>query len=279
VKPLVLALALLANQARAAEFFDDFSVSDLAGLRAHGWVLRAGSGHPGAPGSRFDPAQIGLADGLLQLRLTTDGTPAGTLQPQLCHARKALVGTSSARVRFRDTAGSDPVVQSFFLAGPLRFDFDPDFSEVDFEYLPHGGWGSPETRLYGVSWQTVRLDPWQAHNHYAEAKGSHEGWHVLTVQVEAERTRHFVDGRLLRDAGGRSVPVVPMAISFSHWLAGGAQAGPMREHQFEVDWVLHVDGAPLSPAAMQQRVEALRAEGRNFVDTLPDRGLSSECNL
>jgi hypothetical protein len=48
-------------------------------------------------------------------------------------------------VRLRDTATPDPVVQSFFLAGPLRFDFDPEFSELDrifggFRRGEHGFW-------------------------------------------------------------------------------------------------------------------------------------------
>jgi hypothetical protein len=78
-------------------------------------------------------------------------------------------------------------VQAFFLARPLRFDYDPEFSEVDFEYLPHGGWGEPATRLYGVSWQTVRLDPWQSFNQASTLPGSFDGWQVLTVRVEATR--------------------------------------------------------------------------------------------
>ncbi len=262
-----------------ALFFDDFSQPDAAALQASGWVLRAGTGHPGLAGSRFDPALITLDAGLLRLTLHSDGTGAGTVQPQLCGARKFLLGTTSARIRLTDPAVRDPVVQSFYLAGPLRFDFDPEFSEVDFEYLPHGGWGSPATRLYGVSWQTVRLDPWVAHNSAGQAMGSHAGWQVLTVQVEPTRVRHFINGKLLNEASGRNLPVLPMAISFSHWLAAGAVPGAAREHAFEVDWVLHVAGPVQTPAAMQARVKQLRAQGVARRDTVPDPGLASECNL
>ena len=73
-----------------------------------------------------------------------------------------------------------------------RFDYDPQFSEVDWEYLPNGGWGSDKTRLYGVSWQTVQIDPWEAHNSAHEEFGSFDGWHTLLMQV----TRPFP---LLRD--------------------------------------------------------------------------------
>ncbi|MFT7776946.1 glycoside hydrolase family 16 protein [Roseateles sp.] len=279
-----LLLALLAAPALAVpsggEFFDDFSQPDLDALRASGWVLRDGTGHPGLPGARFTPGQLALDSGLLKLRLSTDGTPAGTTLAQLCAQRKFLIGTTTARVRLRDSAGSrDPVIQSFFLASPLKHDYDPDFSEVDFEYLPQGGWGEPETRLYGVSWQTVRIDPWQSFNQASIVKGSFDGWQVLTVQVEATRTRHYVNGRLMGEHTGRNVPAKPMAISFNHWLAAGAVEGAPRDHEFDVDWVLHAAGKTISPAAMQARVATLRKQGVARRDTVPDVGLTSECNL
>lgn len=262
------------------EFFDDFSQNSLDALRASGWVLRDGTGHPGLTGSRFSPGQLTLDSGLLKLKLTTDGTNANTMLAQLCAPRKFLIGTTTARVRFRDTPGSrDPVIQSFFLASPLKHDYDPDFSEVDFEYLPHGGWGEPETRLYGVSWQTVRIEPWESFNQASILKGSFDGWQLLTVQVEATRTRHYVNGRLIGEHTGRNVPSQPMAISFNHWISAGAVVGAVREHQFDVDWVLHAAGRTLSPETMQARATQLKRQGVARRDTLPDLGLTSECNL
>jgi hypothetical protein len=281
MKATIALLALMAAPAMAAgEFFEDFSQKDLDALRASGWVLRDGTGHPGLAGSRFSPGQLALDGGVVRLKLSTDGTPAHTTLAQLCAARKFLIGTTTARVRFRDTPGSrDPIIQSFFLAGPLRHDYDPDFSEVDFEYLPHGGWGEPGTRLYGVSWQTVRIDPWQSFNQASIVPGSHDGWQLLTVQVEATRTRHFVNGRLMGEHTGRNVPVKPMAISFNHWISAGAVPGAPREYAYEVDWVLHQAGQTLSPEAMQARAAQLRQQGVARQDTVPDVGLTSECNL
>jgi hypothetical protein len=277
------ALTLLAAVAAPAfangEFFDDFSQADIAALRASGWVLREGGGHPGLPGTRFAPGQFSVAGGQLKLRLDTDGTVAGTVQPQLCAARKFLWGTTTARVRLRDTAAKDTIVQAFYLAGPLKHDFDPDFSEVDFEYLPHGGWGAPGTRLYGVSWQTVRVDPFLPFNSAGQHKGSHDGWQILTVQVEAGRVRHYANDKLLNEAAGRNVPVKPMAISFSHWLSGGATPGAPRSHEFEVDWVLHAQGQTVTPAAMQARAADLQRQGVARRDTVPESGLTSECNI
>lgn len=281
MKAAVALLALVAAPAFAAgEFFDDFLQPDLDALRAAGWVVREGTGHPGLPGSRFAPGQLTLDGGLLKLKLSTDGTPANTVLAQLCAPRKFLIGTTTARVRFRDTAGSrDPIIQSFFLAGPLKHDYDPDFSEVDFEYLPHGGWGEPETRLYGVSWQTVRIDPWESFNQASILQGSFNGWQLLTVQVEATRTRHYVNGRLIGEHTGRNVPAKAMAISFNHWLSAGAPEGGPRAYEFDIDWVLHAGGKTVSPAAMQARAEQLRKKGVARTDTVADVGLKSECNL
>ncbi|MFN3303755.1 MAG: glycoside hydrolase family 16 protein [Roseateles sp.] len=280
MKPALALVAAVAAPAFAnGEFFDDFSQPDVAALRASGWVLRDGTGHPGLPGTRFAPGQLSVGGGQLKLRLDTDGTAAGTAQPQLCAARKFLIGTTTARVRLRDTATRDTVVQAFYLASPLKHDFDPEFSEVDFEYLPHGGWGAPDTRLYGVSWQTVRVAPWLAFNSAGQLKGSFDGWQLLTVQVEAGRVRHYANQQLLNEAGGRNVPVQPMAISFSHWLSGGATPGAPRSHEFEVDWVLHQAGRTVSPEAMQARAEQLRQAGVTRQDTVPESGLTSECNL
>ena len=168
-----------AAQPEAGLFFDDFSQPNLQALAANGWTLRHAAGHPGIPGAQWGPATVALvpdpakADNqLLRLQASTDGTPQGTAQAQICQARKYFEGTYAARIRFSDVPvqgeDGDVVVQSFYAVSPLKHDFDPEFSEVDWEYLPNGGWGDPQTRLYGITWQTVRIEPWDAHN------GSHE---------------------------------------------------------------------------------------------------------
>lgn len=292
----LLALLLAAQAAGAAPlFFDDFSHRDEAALRAAGWSLRDAAGHPGVPGARWDPAAVTLADdpaapGNRVLRLTarTDGTPDGTVQAQACHRRKLLQGTYAARVRFSDAplagADGDTVVQTFYAAAPPRFDFDPEFSELDWEYLPNGGWGHEKTRLYAVAWQTVRIEPWQAHNAAAEAFGSFDGWHVLVMQVDATQSRWFVDGREVARHGGRNHPVVPMALSFNLWFSpSGLQpaGGAPRVWQQDVDWVLHAPGRSLAPAAVEALVRQQRAAKQPFVDTVPAAvpPLASDCRF
>jgi hypothetical protein len=156
----------------AALFFDDFSQPDLDALRRAGWVPRSAAGHPGPVGARWEPSLLGLLDDpaqggnrLLRLRAATDGSAAGTQQSQLCHRRQYLEGSYAARMRFVNTPAQgvdgDPVIQAHYLISPLRHDLDPDFSEVDFEYLANGGWGSAQTRLYAINWQSVQIPPRQ----------------------------------------------------------------------------------------------------------------------
>ena len=264
---------MAATALAAALFFDDFSHADTAALQRAGWRVRSAVGHPGLPGARWggvslvdDPAQPG--NRLVQLRAQTDGTPAGTEQAQVCAPRQFLRGTYAARVRFSDApaagADGDPVVQSFYAVAPLRFDFDPAFSEVDFEYLPNGGWGSPRQRLYAISWQTARLEPWAAHNAAHEEMDVPGGWHELLIQVEATRTRHYLNGRLIHEATGRNVPVVPMAIQANLWFSPGGLLAPSpapRVWVQQLDWVLQVPGRSLSPTEVRAEVARLRAAG------------------
>lgn len=296
---LVCAAVLVAKATLAAQpaqvWFDDFSYRSTHELAPKGWTVRTATGHPGVPGAVWstdavslldDPAQRG--NRLLRLTAHTDGTPAGTTQAQLCHARKYLEGTYAARLRFSDKpvrgADGDPVVQTFYAVSPLRFDFDPEFSEIDWEYLPNGGWGSERTRLYGITWQTVRVEPWQAHNQAHEEFASVDGWHVLLMQVAGGKTRHYLDGRLLAEHRGRNYPVVPMAISFNLWFSPGGLMPPSAEprvYEQDVDWVFHARGQALSPQQVAQQVRALRRKGVKQADTVPaaQPPLPSNCDF
>lgn len=287
---LAAALASLSLAANGAEvFFDDFSQADLAGLRAAGWILRDKPGHPGIPGSRWAAEGVSVVadeqapgNRLLRLSAHTDGTGPGTEQVQLCHARKYLNGTYASRVRFDTSNGGDALVQTFYAVAPLRFDYDPEYSELDWEYLPHGGWDDAKPRLYGVSWQTVRLDPWDSHNQAHQEFGSLKGWHVLLTQVADGRVRWFLDGRELARHGGRNHPVVPMAISFSNWFIKEgpfAPGGAARHYQQDVDWVFHAKDEVLSPAQVEAAVRDYRRRGVAREDGVPSRGFESRCDL
>lgn len=295
----LLVAALLGGPASAqlprSLFFDDFSYVDVAGLAAAGWTVRTQAGHPGVDGARWSEAALRLVDDVrtpgnrvLQLVARTDGTPQGTEQAQLCHARKYLQGTYAARLRFSDQPASgtdgDPVIQTFYAVSPLRHDFDPEFSELDWEYLANGGWGSEATRLYAIAWQTVRIEPWQAYNQAAQLPGSQAGWHTLVIQVADGQSRWFVDGRPVARHGGRNHPVVPMAISFSLWFSPTGLLPPSAQPRVwvqEVDWVLHAAGEVLAPERVNASVRALRAARQARVDSLPPATppLPSRCDF
>ncbi|HKX42775.1 MAG TPA: glycoside hydrolase family 16 protein, partial [Burkholderiaceae bacterium] len=172
----------------------------------------------------------------------------------------------------------------FFAVAPLRFDFDPDYSELDWEYLANGGWGDPRTRLYGVTWQTVRIEPWSAHNQALQEFRSMDGWHVLVMQAADGKVRWFIDGVLRAEHGGRHYPVVPMALNFSQWFApGGLLPGidTRRVYQQDVDWVFHARDRALTPAQVEAEVAALRRAGTAHLDSVPphDPPLASPCDF
>ena len=274
----------------AALFFDDFSQTDRAQLAAQGWTLREQPGHPGVPGARWAPEGLELLDDpaqpgnrLLRLHARTDGTPAGTVQAQLCRPLQFLWGTTSARVRFSPRVpNGDPVVQAVFQVSPLRFDYDPLFSELDWEYLPNGGWGSPATRLYGIAWQTVRIEPWDAHNLRVERPEDLGGrWVQLTVQSTPQGSHWLLDGETIAHHAGRTVPRQAMALALSHWVSPGGlvAGGGERSYGFEVDWVLHAADAQRSPAAMAAQVRALRERGLQRLDSLPPTAEAPRCDF
>ena len=175
-------------------------------------------------------------------------------------------------------------MQTFYAVSPLRFDFDPEYSELDWEYLPNGGWGDPRTRLYGVTWQTVSLHPWTAYNAPLQVFRELDGWHVLVMQAGAGRTRFWLDGMQLAEHGGRNYPAVPMAISFNLWYSPGGElpgTHALRVYHQDVDWVFHAKDRLLAPADVEAAVRRLRGAGTAHVDRVPARDppLASTCDF
>lgn len=297
MKRFVWIFALLGSAAMAApeRFFDDFSYVDSAAMSTKGWTARNKAGHPGVEGASWSAEQISLLDDaqnkgnrLLRLTASTDGTGPGTSQAQLCHARKYLEGTYAARIRFTDkpVAGidGDPVIQTFYAVTPLKHDFDPLFSEMDWEYLPNGGWGSEKTRLYGIVWQTVQLKPWQPHNQQHEEFASLDGWHQLSMQVSEGKVKLFLDDRHIATHGGRTYPVSLMSINFNLWFSPGGllpKTEQPRRYEQDVDWVFHARNEVLSPSQVSAEVARLRAAGVAQADNVPaaSPALDSLCDF
>jgi hypothetical protein len=269
--------------------WDDFSYASASDMTANGWILRSKSGWPGVKGAIFDSSTIGVVDDpqvpgnrLLRISASTDGTT--THQSQVCQQRKFLSGTYAARVYFDDApttgADGDQVVETFYLISPYVKPFDPDYSEVDNEYLPNGGWGGPDQAFYVTTWHTVQIEPWSADNVSQMTRGSLQGWHTLVIQIQSPETRYFLDGTLVATHGQHYYPRVPMSIDFNLWLIdGGLTATGRRVYDERIDWVYHQAGSVLSPDQVDAAVQQLRSSGSPFQDTVPSSGLDSPCDM
>jgi hypothetical protein len=272
--------------------FDDFSYSTPDEMTSNGWIIRSGTGWPGVSGATFRSENVSFVDypdqtgnRLLRMTSSTDGTGEHTYQTQICHQRKYLEGTYAARVRFSDepVSGSDgdQVVQTFYTITPYDKPLDPAYSEMDYEYLPNGGWGGAELTFYVTTWETVQIEPWNAENTSNSVQGSLAGWHTLVTQVGGGTVRYFVDGKLIAQHGGAYYPDAPMSINFNVWFIDGGlvQAQGVREYQEDIDWVFHEAGVLLMPDEVNGKISELRNDSVTFQDTVLSGIQDSPCNL
>jgi hypothetical protein len=296
VLTLLIASSLLTLQAAAPPavmLFDDFSYSDKQQMKQNGWIIRTEAGWPGVPGATWLDQNVStLKDGnrsnnwIVRMTATTDGTSANTTQAQLCHQRKYLEGTYAARVRFNDAPGSGPdgdqVVQSFYTISPLKAPMDPDYSELDWEYLPNGGWGIDGPTLYSTTWETFSPEPnWKKDNVFQTTNGSEAGWHTLITQVFDQKVKYFRDGKLFAEHGGNYYPEDTMSINFNLWFIrdGMLKANERRHYQEDIDWVFFQANTALTPEQVEAAVAAMRKKSVKFRDTVPSKNLNSPCNF
>ena len=288
---LVVAAMIAAPSGNAATtlascgtLFDDFSYASSSdpALSTNGWYARTGSGGPGMSGVSWSAGNVtfpSVSGGkVLQLTASTDGTGGGTTQAQLTTKQdKFLEGTYASRVRFTDAPASgsdgDHAVETFYGITPLAYDLDPAYSELDFEYLPNGGWGEPSSTMYETTWETYRNEPWLSVNESTPQRRSFDGWHDLVLQVSGGRARYYIDGAQVADHGGDNYPETMMSLNFNLWFIDNAgHTGGTSVYQQQVDWVFHAAGAVLTPADVATRVAALRGAGTAHTDTVGATG-------
>jgi len=275
--------------------FDDFSYSDTSQLKRHGWIIRTAPGWPGVPGATWSEGDVSIQSDLdrpgnriVRMVSSTDGTPAHTKQTQICQQRKFFEGTYAARVRFTDTSLSGPagdqLVQSFYTIAPLKAPMDPDYSELDFEYLPNGGWGIAGPTLYATTWETFSPEPsWKKDNVFQTSNGSEDGWHTLVTQVVDQKVRYFVDGKLFAEHGGNYYPEDTMSINFNLWFIrdGMIKTNEVRQYHEDIDWVFFQANVGLQPEEVEKAVANLQKKRIKFRDTVPAKqpALVSPCNF
>ncbi|HEU4477473.1 MAG TPA: glycoside hydrolase family 16 protein [Pyrinomonadaceae bacterium] len=286
------------SQSAAADppvLFDDFSYTNKEHMKKNGWILRTEAGWPGVPGATWsedgislhkDPAQAN--NWIIRMTSSTDGTGANTRQSQFCHQRKYLEGTYAARVRFTDKPisgpGGDQLVQSFYTISPLKAPMDLDYSELDWEYLPNGGWGIDGPTLYATTWETFSPEPnWQKDNVFKTTNGSQDGWHILVTQVMDGKVTYFADGKLFAEHNSKYYPEDMMSINFNLWFIrdGMIKSNERRTYQEDIDWVYHQPGVALTPEQVQAAVVGMRIKSVKFRDTVPPKKpvLKSPCNF
>ena len=276
----IVATSQTAQGATCEDLFDDFTYTSAAdpALAAQGWTVRTGGGGPGVSGVNWSAGNVGFAnvDGssVMSMTASTNGSGSGTTQSEVYQEQNFYEGTYATRMKFSDTPESgsdgDELVQTFFTITPLNAPMDPDYGELDFEYLPNGGWGEPSNILYTTTWETYQNEPWVADNIHTEQRTSFAGWHDLVIQVASGRVKYFVDGNLFADHGDRYYPETPMSINFNLWFISGGLVGSPgdRAYQERVDWVYFAENEVVSPAQVTSRVSGYRTSGVSHVDTV-----------
>jgi len=275
-------------------FFDDFNYpgTDAPDFSDHGWIVRTVDGWPGIPGAIWSKDSISIVDDpdqagnrLIEMHASSDGTTIH--QAQMCQQRKFFEGTYASRVYFNDKPASGPdgdnIVETFYQISPLAFDLDPNYSELDYEYLPNGGWGVLNSYLAVTSWETFRLTPWLADNVSSSRNKSFDGWHTLVMQVADGKIKYYVDGKLNDTQGGKYYPEVPMSMNYNLWFIDGGQidSKDLRQYVEQVDWSFNAANTVLSPDEVNAQVEQMRANQVSYVNTVPahDPPLDSPCNF
>ena len=278
-------------QSAAPMLFDDFSYTDRQQMKQHGWIIRTEAGWPGVPGATWLEQNVWTMkdanranNWIVRMTSTTDGTAENTTQTQICHERKYFEGTYAARVRFSPDSASqgDQIVQSFYTISPLKAPMDPDYSELDWEYLPNGGWGIDGPTLYATTWETFSPEPnWKKDNIFKTTNGSQAGWHTLVTQVMDQKVRYFLDGELFVEHGGNYYPEDTMSINFNLWFIrdGMTKSNTKRAYQEDIDWVFFQANTALTPKQVEATVAALRKKSVKFRDTVPSKNLKSPCNF
>ncbi|HKR12046.1 MAG TPA: glycoside hydrolase family 16 protein, partial [Pyrinomonadaceae bacterium] len=157
-------------------------------------------------------------------------------------------------------------------------------SELDFEYLPNGGWGIDGPTLYATTWETFSPEPnWKKDNVFQTTNGSQAGWHTLITQVLDQKVRYFVDGKPFAEHSGNYYPEDIMSINFNLWFIrdGMIKSKERRQYHEDIDWVYFQGGVALTPEQVDAAVANFRRQKVESRRIVPDKvsELKSPCNF
>ncbi|MBC9711025.1 family 16 glycosylhydrolase [Streptomyces sp. TRM66268-LWL] len=256
--------------------FDNFNYQgpkDTA-LFKHNWLVRSSEGGPGIEdtwqpeGISFPGAKDAIDGQVLNLRAATDGTKAGTSQSAIGTRNGTFrTGTYAARIKFSDkpAAGKngDPIQQTFFTIGGKG----AKYSELDFEYMPNGGWGAVGPRLTTTTWRNDNLDDIGARvtREHDQRLG---GWHTMLIVVDEDGVTYSMDGKTLYRSKKAYVPRSDMHINFNTWFVDlDKPLSGERAWDMQIDWVYQVAGQTLTAEEAEQAAKSFQEGGVGYFDT------------
>src|SRR5690606_18213622 len=145
------------------------------------------------------------------------------------------------------------------------------YSEIDFEYLPNGGWwsGSSTPSMWSG---TFRIVDWSDESNHGVTRttGSLQGWRTLVMQVTDGHIAFYIDGVYQTSFSGDVAPDYPMYIMFQLWFSndcfdaacntrGFLKNSNYREYYEDVDWVYYEKDNIVPPSEIPQKVATLRS--------------------
>lgn len=267
------------------EFFDDFTYSGYADpvLQGFGWNVVDGVNGP-MTGSIYAKEQVQFVNDpqlagnkVMHITNRVAGTLTSIRNARIESQIMFLEGTYAARVYFDSSPANsqDGNVQTFYTINWSPG--SPDYSELDFEYLPYNVWGDRNKKtMHTTSWARAGEI---SDNANTEIHDDFQGWHDLVIQsTDGQNVRYYIDGQLVSthtvSKGGNSVyPRMNMQIAFANWIFFNDQVnvGPStqpRTTTMKVDWVYHAKNTSLSPAEVSARVETLRSSDQLRLNTM-----------
>lgn len=288
--------------------FDDFHYDSVNQLSSNGWQVRTWQGGPGLSNGQWSTDNVRFvtdAQGETSMRLLARTNIGGTniqnnqalsgqsVQAEVARSEQEYKnGTWAARMYFNDAPSAGPdgdtVIQTFF--GLTDYiELTEPYSEIDFEYLPNGGWwtGSEEPAMWSGTYRIVDWsDP--ANHGVTKTVGSLQGWHTLVMNVTDGHISFYIDGEFQTEFSGDVAPDYPMYLMFQIWFSndcfdsacqrrGYLNSQQSREYWEDVDWVYFEKDAQLSTADVEQTVQCFRNNDTAFVDT--DSTTPGDCSV
>ncbi|AQT60509.1 carbohydrate-binding protein [Cellvibrio sp. PSBB023] len=307
----LLAVTFFAPQGMAQTqqiLFDDFNYSNNTQLSNNGWRVRTWAGGPGLANGSWSANNISFvtdpalpSNKFMRLKAGTNingnniannnSTTGSVSQAEVARVEQIYKnGTWAARMYFNDAPSTGPdgdtVIQTFFGLTDYIEGAEP-YSEIDFEYLPNGGWwtGSATPSMWSG---TYRIVDWSDESNHGvtRTQGSLQGWHTLVMQVTDGHIAFYIDGAYQTSFSGAVAPDYPMYLMFQLWFSndcfdaacntrGYLKNSNYREYYEDVDWVYFEKDNLVPPSEVPQKVASLRASGINYVQNINNNSSSS----